>query len=84
MKKPIAWVLDSTGFVTEEFKAHPDVYMVPLNIHFGQEEFIDDGVDLTNEQLYARIKSASEFPKTSQPSAGKFAAGSGWIRSACT
>lgn len=73
MKKPIAWVLDSTGFVTEEFKAHPDVYMVPLNIHFGQEEFIDDGVDLTNEQLYARIKSASEFPKTSQPSAGKFA-----------
>lgn len=73
MKKPIAWVLDSTGFVTEEFKAHPDVYMVPLNIHFGQEEFIDDGVHLTNEQLYARIKSASEFPKTSQPSAGKFA-----------
>lgn len=73
MKKPIAWVLDSTGFVTEEFKAHPDVYMVPLNIHFGQEEFIDDGVDLTNEQLYTRIKSASEFPKTSQPSAGKFA-----------
>ncbi|MGO1057512.1 DegV family protein [Planococcus sp. FY231025] len=73
MKKPIAWVLDSTGFVTEEFKAHPDVYMVPLNIHFGQEEFIDDGVNLTNEQLYARIKSASEFPKTSQPSAGKFA-----------
>ncbi len=73
MKKPIAWVIDSTGFVTEEFKAHPDVYMVPLNIHFGNEEFIDDGVDLTNEELYSRIKSANEFPKTSQPSAGKFA-----------
>jgi DegV family protein with EDD domain len=73
MKKPIAWILDSTGFVTEEFKAHPDVYMVPLNIHFGQEEFIDDGVDLTNKELYARIKSSTEFPKTSQPSAGKFA-----------
>lgn len=73
MKKPIAWILDSTGFVTEEFKAHPDVYMVPLNIHFGNEEFIDNGVDLTNDELYARIKSSSEFPKTSQPSAGKFA-----------
>lgn len=73
MKKPIAWILDSTGFVTEEFKAHPDVYMVPLNIHFGREEFIDDGVDLTNKELYARIKSSAEFPKTSQPSAGKFA-----------
>lgn len=73
MKKPIAWVMDTTGFVTEEFKGHPDVYIVPLNIHFGTEEFIDDGVDLTNDELYRRIKEADEFPKTSQPSAGKFA-----------
>lgn len=72
MKKPIAWIIDTTGFVTEEMKAHPDVYVVPLNIHFGNEEFID-GVDLTQAQLYERIKSAPEFPKTSQPSAGKFA-----------
>lgn len=72
MKKPIAWVMDTTGYVTEEMKAHPDVYIVPLNIHFGSEEFID-GVDLTQAQLYERIKAASEFPKTSQPSAGKFA-----------
>ncbi|MBD8013210.1 DegV family protein [Planococcus wigleyi] len=73
MKKPIAWVMDTTGFVTEEFKAHPDVYIVPLNIHFGTEEFIDDGVDLTNDELYRRIKESTEFPKTSQPAAGKFA-----------
>ncbi|QHJ70411.1 DegV family protein [Planococcus halotolerans] len=72
MKKPIAWVMDTTGYVTEEMKAHPDVYIVPLNIHFGSEEFID-GVDLTQAQLYERIKEAPEFPKTSQPSAGKFA-----------
>ncbi|ANU22329.1 DegV family protein [Planococcus donghaensis] len=73
MKKPIAWIIDTTGFVTEEFKVHPDVYVVPLNIHFGTEEFIDDGVDLTNEDLYKRIKASTTFPKTSQPSAGKFA-----------
>ncbi|TWT06886.1 DegV family protein [Planococcus sp. CPCC 101016] len=73
MKKPIAWVMDTTGFVTEEFKSHPDVYIVPLNIHFGTEEFIDDGVDLTNDELYQRIKDSADFPKTSQPSAGKFA-----------
>lgn len=72
MKKPIAWVIDTTGFITEEMKAHPDVYVVPLNIHFGTEEFID-GVDLTQAQLHQRIKAAPEFPKTSQPSAGKFA-----------
>lgn len=73
MKKPIAWIMDTTGFVTEEFKAHPDVYIVPLTIHFGAEEFIDDGVDLTNDDLYKRIKEATSLPKTSQPSAGKFA-----------
>ncbi|TWT27569.1 DegV family protein [Planomicrobium sp. CPCC 101110] len=72
MKKPFAWILDSTAYVTEEFKAHPDVYVVPLNLHFGLEEFVD-GVDLSNEQLYQRIKAAPEFPKTSQPSAGRFA-----------
>ncbi|PSL40541.1 DegV family protein with EDD domain [Planomicrobium soli] len=72
MKKPFAWILDSTAYVTDEFKAHPDVYIVPLNLHFGLEEFVD-GVDLSNEQLYQRIKAAPEFPKTSQPSAGKFA-----------
>ncbi|MDJ0330313.1 DegV family protein [Planococcus sp. S3-L1] len=73
MKKLIAWIMDTTGFVTEEFKAHPDVYIVPLNIHFGTEEFVDDGIDLTNDELYKRIKEATSFPKTSQPSAGKFA-----------
>ncbi|ANU09967.1 DegV family protein [Planococcus antarcticus DSM 14505] len=72
MKKKIAWIIDTTGFVTEEFKAHPDVYAVPLNIHFGTEEFIDDGVDLTNDELYQRMKESADFPKTSQPSAGKF------------
>ncbi len=28
MKKPIAWIMDTTGYVTEEMKAHPDVYIV--------------------------------------------------------
>ncbi len=73
MKKPIAWIMDTTGYVTDQFKSHPDVYIVPLNIHFGSEEFIDDGIDLSNDELYARMKSSKDFPKTSQPSAGKFA-----------
>ncbi|WP_088009427.1 DegV family protein [Indiicoccus explosivorum] len=71
MKKPIAWITDSMSFVTEEMRENPDVYVVPLNIHFGQETF-EDAVDLTSEELYERIQGAEEFPKTSQPSAGKF------------
>ena len=71
-KKPIAWIVDSTAYVSEELKQHPDFFSVPLNIHFGEKQFVD-GVDLNPEQLYAKIKNAEEFPKSSQPSAGEFA-----------
>lgn len=71
-KKPLAWIVDSTAYISEELKLHPDFYSVPLNIHFGEQQYID-GVDLTPTQLYAKIKDTDEFPKSSQPSAGKFA-----------
>ncbi|WP_313894204.1 DegV family protein [Psychrobacillus sp.] len=68
----IAWVVDSTAFMSDLLKSHPDVYEVPLTIHFGQEQFTD-GVDLTTDQLYERIRNSKESAKTSQPSAGEFA-----------
>jgi len=71
-KKPLAWIVDSTAYVSPELQKHPDFFSVPLNIHFGEKQYID-GVDLTPEQLYNKIKTADEFPKTSQPSAGEFA-----------
>lgn len=71
-KKPIAWVVDSTAYVSPILKNHPDVFVVPLNIHFGQEQYAD-GIDLTTTELYDRIRNAEEFPKTSQPAAGEFA-----------
>jgi DegV family protein with EDD domain len=71
-KKPIAWVVDSTAYVSPILANHPDVFVVPLNIHFGQEQYAD-GIDLTTTELYDRIRNAEEFPKTSQPAAGEFA-----------
>lgn len=71
-KKALAWIVDSTAYISKELQEHPDFYSVPLNIHFGDKQYVD-GVDLTPEQLYAKIKDAEEFPKTSQPSAGEFA-----------
>ncbi|WP_019414735.1 DegV family protein [Paenisporosarcina sp. TG20] len=71
-KKPIAWIVDSTAYVSDILAAHPDVHVVPLTIHFGQEQFAD-GVELTSDELYSRIRNAEEFPKTSQPPAGEFA-----------
>ncbi len=72
IKKPIAWIVDSTAYISEELRQHPDFFSVPLNIHFGEKQFVD-GVDLNPQQLYEKIKNAKEFPKSSQPSAGEFA-----------
>jgi DegV family protein with EDD domain len=72
MKKKIAWVTDSTAYVTDELKNHPDVYVVPLGIMFEDQAF-EDGVDLSTDELYERIRTNKEVPKTSQPSSGRFA-----------
>ncbi|MCG3087085.1 DegV family protein [Sporosarcina cyprini] len=71
-KKPLAWIVDSTAYIPKELKEHPDFYWIPLNIHFGDKQFVD-GIDLSPSELYENIKGAVEFPKTSQPSAGEFA-----------
>ena len=70
--KKIAWLVDSSAYLSDTLKDHPDVYVIPLNIHFGLEQFVD-GVDLTPDQLYDRIRTGTEAVKTSQPSAGEFA-----------
>lgn len=67
----IAWITDSTAYVTEDLKNHPDVYVIPLSINFGDETF-SDGVNLCTNELYKRIREEKEIPKTSQPSAGEF------------
>lgn len=67
----IAWLVDSSAYLSPTLKDHPDVHVIPLNIHFGTDQFVD-GVDLTAEQLYNRIRNGTEAIKTSQPSAGEF------------
>ncbi|SIT70305.1 DegV family protein [Edaphobacillus lindanitolerans] len=71
-KKKLAWIVDSTAHIPPELANHPDLYVVPLNVHFGDREYID-GIDLRPEQLYEMIRTSEDFPKTSQPSAGKYA-----------
>jgi DegV family protein with EDD domain len=47
--------------------------MVPLTVHFGDEE-VRDYVDLTVEEFYARLQTDPMHPRTSQPSPGAFVA----------
>ena len=52
---------------------HPNWRMVPLYVSFGDETF-RDYVDITPDEFYARLKDASEAPKSSQPTPADFAA----------
>lgn len=65
------WVVtDSTADLPPEMVARWGILVVPLYVHFGEETF-RDGVDLSSEAFYARLR-RGEFPTTSQPSIGAF------------
>ena len=64
-------VTDSTAYLPEEMIREHDIRVVPLYVHFGTEAF-KEGVELSNEEFYNRLKEAPELPTTSQPSAGEF------------
>lgn len=68
-----AWVTDSTAFLDEELRNHPDLYTVPLSIILDGEEYAD-GIDLSPTELFQRLKQLKNPPTTSQPSVGAFQA----------
>ncbi|MGM0751176.1 MAG: DegV family protein [Bacillota bacterium] len=68
----IAWVTDSTAFVpTHSSSKENHIYIVPMNILFGEREY-QDGVDLSPEELFFKLKEEKVEVKTSQPSIGTF------------
>lgn len=67
----IAWVTDSTAYLDEMLKNHPDVYSIPMVVYFAEEEYLD-GVTLSLEDFYTKLEASNTPPKTSQPSVGAF------------
>ncbi len=65
-------VTDSTANLPKELAASLQIHVVPLRVLFGNEAFAD-GIDLTDEEFYQRLREAKVLPRTSQPSAGEFA-----------
>jgi DegV family protein with EDD domain len=68
-----AIVLDSTADFPEAAQRFANWRVVPLYVNFGTESF-RDGVDLTADEFYARLRSSTELPTTSQPTPGDFLA----------
>jgi DegV family protein with EDD domain len=68
----IAIVTDSTSDLPKDLIKKYNINVIPLTVHFGHEEFFDDGIALTLEDFYTKLQSSEFFPKTSQPSPGNF------------
>jgi DegV family protein with EDD domain len=66
-----AIVLDSTADFPDAAEHFPNWRVVPLYVNFGTESF-RDGVDLTGEQFYERLRTSPAFPTTSQPTPRDF------------
>ena len=64
-------VTDSTAYLPEAMVRQHDIRVVPLCVHFGENAF-KEGVELSIEGFYTRLREAPELPSTSQPSAGEF------------
>ncbi|HEY7017356.1 MAG TPA: DegV family protein [Gaiellaceae bacterium] len=68
-----AIVVDSTADFPEAPERFPNWRVVPLYVRFGDESY-RDYVELEPEAFYARLRTATATPSTSQPTPGDFLA----------
>ena len=62
-------IIDSTADLTPEIKSKLTV--VPLTVHFGEEEYID-GVTITHKEFYNKLVESDVLPSTSQATPAAF------------
>ena len=64
-------VTDSTANLPPELVSEYDIPMIPLTVHWGEDEYLD-GVSLDASTFYKWLQERDVFPTTSQPSPGAF------------
>ncbi|GIO10753.1 hypothetical protein J19TS2_03080 [Cohnella xylanilytica] len=67
----IAIVTDSTADIPREVRERLGIEMVPLRVHIGGEEYLDN-VTLQPAEFYEKLRQSATLPKTSQPSPSDF------------
>jgi len=64
MTKSTAIITDSTGDIPKEYLEQHHVFLIPLQVHMPQGQYLD-GVDITPDEVYERMPEV--IPTTSQP-----------------
>jgi len=65
-------ITDSAADLPAGVASNLGIMVVPLNVRFGTDVY-RDGIDLTNEQFYQRLKQSKVLPTTSVPAPNAFA-----------
>jgi DegV family protein with EDD domain len=64
-------VTDSTCDLPRRVAEELGITVIPVNVHFGDEVY-KDGLELSTEEFYRKLRTSSVLPKTSVPSPGTF------------
>jgi len=67
----IAIVTDSASNLPPEVAAQHDITVVPIYLHWDGRTY-RDGVDITPDEVYRRLRKSKDLPHTAAPSAGDF------------
>ena len=66
----LAVITDSSAFLQAEILRKEDLFVLDIPVNIDGQEYVE-GVNLTAQEFYEKMASASELPKTSQPSIAK-------------
>ncbi|QXN87872.1 DegV family protein [Tetragenococcus halophilus] len=66
----LAIVTDSTAFLPERVRRHPDLFVIPIPVILDGKIYNED-VDIQADGYYKLMNESKEFPKTSQPTFGE-------------
>jgi DegV family protein with EDD domain len=67
----IGIVTDSTCDLNQEIIEKYGIEVIPLSVHFGEDEF-QDGVDIKPDGFFKKLKQRQELPHTSRPAPALF------------
>ena len=66
----LAVITDSSAFLQAETLRKEDLFVLDIPVNIDGQEYVE-GANLTAQEFYEKMASASELPKTSQPSIAK-------------
>ncbi len=66
----IAVVTDSTAYLTDKQIADNNIHVIPIPVIIDNEVY-KEGVDISTEEFYEKLKKSKTFPSTSQPAIGE-------------